>query len=144
MEDTSVNEIDIPKLIKLHRLAVWVAIASFISMCTHIYASLAVLPFQLYCAVRISRAIKLRWWVQVVYVLLMLIPFVSTLAVLSLSNKAGKLLKREGIPIGPMGFKVGKEDTVNYSMELLRAADAKDSNKGAEVLEEELKSRRQD
>ena len=126
-KDKVVSELSIPELIKIHRLAVWVAVASFVSLLMPVYASLAVLPFQLYCAVRICRAIELKWWVGALYVLAMFVPLVSTLAVLSLSSKVAGLLKRAGVPMGPVGFKVREIGKVNSPTELLHEADTKGS-----------------
>lgn len=41
--------------------------------------------------------------------------------------------------MGPMGFKAGEAEKVNYSMVFLRAADAKDTTKESDTSSDELK-----
>lgn len=117
------DSIDIQKLITAHRLSVWAVIAGFVGAITHLYVALAVIPFHLFCAWRVGRMIHVNNFLLAVVLLLMLLPVANTLTLLLLNNRAAKVLKLAGIPIGPFGFR--REGTANYSMEMLKAIQAK-------------------
>lgn len=89
---------EITELTTAHKLSIWVVVGGFVGACTHIYLALAAIS------------------------ILMLIPIANTLGLLLLNNKAARLFKQAGVPIGPMGF---KRQDVNSSEELLKAIEAK-------------------
>lgn len=113
---------EITELTTAHKLSIWVVVGGFVGACTHIYLALAAIPFHLYCAFRIGRAIQLPSIALAAISILMLIPIANTLGLLLLNNKAARLFKQAGVPIGPMGF---KRQDVNSSEELLKAIEAK-------------------
>lgn len=121
------SQMDIDKLVAAHRLSVWAAVSGFIGACTHIYVALAVIPFHLYCAFRIGRIVRLNTIALIAILVLMLVPVVNTLALLLLNNKAFRVLKLAGVPIGFMGFERENAQSTNYCLEMLKAAKAKEA-----------------
>jgi len=123
------TQINIVALVAAHRLSVWAVISGFVAACTHIYVALAVIPFHMYCAFRVGRAVQINTIALVAIIFLMLVPVVNTLALLILNNKAARVLKLAGITIGTMGFKREVTQQVNYSLAMLEADSAKKANR---------------
>lgn len=130
---------NIEELVSAHRISVWAVISGFVGACTHIYIALTVIPFHLYCAFRVGRAVHLSSTALIPVLVLMLFPVVNTLALLLLNNKASRALKAAGIPMGLMGFKRENSENVNYSLEMLKAARAKESGSNIPLHEEKPK-----
>lgn len=60
-----------------------------------------------------------------VVLLLMLLPVANTLTLLLLNNRAARVLKLAGIPIGPFGFRGEGTANANYSIEMLKGIQVK-------------------
>lgn len=97
--------VNIEKLAAAHRLSVWAVVVGFVGACTHIYLALAAIPFHVYCAFRVGRIVRVSHGALVAILLLMLLPIANTLTLVLLNNKAARVLKAAGMPIGFMGVK---------------------------------------
>ncbi|AFM27493.1 CPBP family intramembrane glutamic endopeptidase [Desulfomonile tiedjei] len=87
---------------KAQRLLLWAVLASF--LCFFVPFSFVLLaPFQLYCVWNLAKSLDLSTGISVLYLLLMFIPIINTIALLMLNNKATQTLRKAGIRVGLMG-----------------------------------------
>lgn len=115
------EDIEVDRLAKAHKLSIWTVIVGFVGLCTSIYVALAAIPFHMYCAFRVGRGMGLGTAALTTILVLMLAPFVNTLSLLLLNNRASRMLKASGMQMGPMGFKRAHEAHTNSSADIFQS-----------------------
>jgi hypothetical protein len=130
------EDVEIDRLAKAHKLSICAAIVGFVGMCTSIYIVLAAIPFHIYCAFRVGRGMGLGTAALITTLVLMLAPFVNTLSLLLLNNRASRMLKASGMKMGPMGFKRAHEAHTYSSADIFPSGKVADieSKSPCEVL----------
>ena len=103
--DQSMTTAELRELAITQRLLLAAIVVSFVAACTSWLLFLLVLPFQLYCAWRYARVVKVSAMITAVYILLMLVPIVGVLALVILSLRARALLKAGGLKVGILGVR---------------------------------------
>ena len=100
MKDSKVN-----RAIGLaQRLLIWAMLASLVGWLIP-FAFLIAIPFQLYCVYKLAQALQMGTAISILFLIAMVIPFVSLVCLLALNNAATRDLKEAGIKVGLMGAK---------------------------------------